>query len=443
MSDLHLIWPGSQTISLLTNVFEPVSKDPLFVALNFEAYIRELLSQNEGVFEVDNKLYFSGDIFRFEVRFILRSGQDQLFPDIFLLEQGIPPVELLREVIYEIISASIELPVQKKFEENWLQTELVFYVNEKVVLTEDFEKTQLGVFFYLLYLQSAFANDPNVCIIISPLRPLIRRAKQLQEQFETMSEQEFKAANPVYATLYEIIMDLHEEVPPEFFRHYMLERILMFSGPYISGWIHPETDEAEIRLNRSFRILFERCQRSSARFSVSYANWFIGKRGHANILIVDNREKIIERYDPNGAVSYDQEVDRVNKEIDRALDEFAKSQGYFYVPPADFCPKLGVQSIEAGFEKTGYCVSWSIIYAEERLRSSKSRSYVATNLLREIIQKNQLRQEDVEETARAVEIWMEKRIEQIFEDMDALFKELSDALGIKLTYQEGRLIYFP
>jgi hypothetical protein len=105
--------------------------------------------------------------------------------------------------------------------------------------------------------------------------------------------------------------------------------------------------------------------------------------------------------------------------------------------PEGFCPKKGVQAVESGFKRSSYCVSWSILYAEERLKSLQSRSYLATNLLKEIIQNNP------NDTVFAVEQWIVQRIHQIFDNLDYLFKELSAALEIDLTYRQGQLIYFP
>jgi hypothetical protein len=121
--------------------------------------------------------------------------------------------------------------------------------------------------------------------------------------------------------------------------------VITLSGPYLTGSINPETEKAEVQMNRSFRILFKRCQQRNARFSVAYITLKMGERiGHANILIIDNSERIIERYDPNGAVSYNQETDlmlsekalltkSITNEIDRSLDQFAKEMGYLYVFP--------------------------------------------------------------------------------------------------------------
>jgi hypothetical protein len=75
------------------------------------------------------------------------------------------------------------------------------------------------------------------------------------------------------------------------------------------------------------------------------------------------------------------------------------------------CPKFGVETTE-------YCVSWSILYAEERLKSKMDRSYLSRNLLKEIVYKYHL-----DDRATSIEKWIKERVDEIFEDMDAFCKK--------------------
>lgn len=451
MAELYLIWPGPESddlISLLTNYFSdfyPTLMDPFIVARNLESHIRELFADQDNITEVDNKLYYIGNIANFNLKLIMRSGGSNIFPYLFFETQGlIPPTDqavvILFGIIDQTVATSLRLPIKSRIEQTWNQKQYELYVNKEIVLTKDFEKNQTGVFFYLIYLQQLFQNDSNVCVMISSLKPLIKRVKQLETDLGTLTEAEFKAKNPVYSQVYSKLISSYNNNKVGYFRFLLLANVITLSGPYLNA---ESNNGVNVQMNRSFRILFKRCQNSKARFTVSFITLRSEDAAHANILIIDNYEKVIERYDPNGSFP-NKDYTSVTMALDEALDNFAKEMGYLYVSPEVFCPKLGVQAIENAFKnETGYCVSWSILYAEERLQTLQSRSYVSENLLRDIIIKYNLKRSNNQETAEAVESWIKQRIHQIFEDMDDLFIELANDLEIKLTYREGKLIYFP
>lgn len=90
---------------------------------------------------------------------------------------------------------------------------------------------------------------------------------------------------------------------------------------------------------------------------------------HANILIIDNITKEVERYEPHG-----QSADFFDIiSLDTDLTEFFSDFNLSYIPPLNYCPIKGLQSLEVeeseelGIESEGYCLSWSIFWAELRL----------------------------------------------------------------------------
>lgn len=453
MGDLYLLWKGPRSDELLTRLtgyFDELypsltGEQDFILARNLEEAIREILSQQPGVLEIEDQLFYQGDLRKMNLRFIIRSGDQGIFPAVFFISEGLQfnpeTIELLYKIIEYEIEDSLGFPVKSRVEETYEKKEFEIFLEPEIVLTEDFEKTQLGLFFYLLYLQKIFQNDPNVCVMISPLKPLISRAKQIEFDLGTLPEDEFIKKYPAYQNDYRLLIKSYQNEKLPLFRFSLLYSVVSNAGPYIVA--NEKNGKIEAKITNAFRSLFKACQNSGARYTVSLVSTFSGKTGHATLLIFDNKEKIIERFDPNGSISASGSfLERVTLETDRLLDKFGKEVGYLYISPEVFCPRVGVQSIESLFDdKNGYCASWSIIYGEERLRSTGERGEVAKNLLNEIINKYNLRGHTPRETGANVQKWMQERIHRIFGDMKYLFEELAEAMDIKLNYVNGRLIY--
>lgn len=95
---------------------------------------------------------------------------------------------------------------------------------------------------------------------------------------------------------------------------------------------------------------------------------------HVNAVIVDNKHKRIERFEPYGNytnLSYD------THQVDRFAERFFKDklgEDYTYYNPETVCPNLGPQqrADEEGHapnrgQPVGYCVTWSTMYLYERI----------------------------------------------------------------------------
>lgn len=106
-------------------------------------------------------------------------------------------------------------------------------------------------------------------------------------------------------------------------------------------------------------------------------------QGHQNLLIYDVETKIIERFEPNGRAFYNTnksscfDSERIDNLIQKWLEEM--DEHIIYVPPLDYCPAEPVfQSKEAQEEQAlpadpiGFCVAWSLWYADVRLANPKS-----------------------------------------------------------------------
>lgn len=83
--------------------------------------------------------------------------------------------------------------------------------------------------------------------------------------------------------------------------------------------------------------------------------------GHQNIVIINKKMKTVERFEPNGVFPKFDFVDAIFKK------EFAKQLKY--IPPLQYCPTLGPQTLQKQLDKGGFCVTWSTLYMHLRLRN--------------------------------------------------------------------------
>jgi len=95
--------------------------------------------------------------------------------------------------------------------------------------------------------------------------------------------------------------------------------------------------------------------------------------GHANYLIIDKKLKTVEHFEPHGGRSFiEREFDI--SQLETVLTDYFKKFGYTYLPPRKVCPNIGIQSIQEKYRQrlkkidpSGYCLAWSILYADLRL----------------------------------------------------------------------------
>ena len=104
--------------------------------------------------------------------------------------------------------------------------------------------------------------------------------------------------------------------------------------------------------------------------------------GHANSLIIDRQGKqsadfvakygrgkgTVERFEPHGARAYEIFKDYIYEKLDIKLEKyFRETYGLEYIPPINYCPALGPQTLEHYITEDGYCATWSLWYTDMRL----------------------------------------------------------------------------
>ena len=127
--------------------------------------------------------------------------------------------------------------------------------------------------------------------------------------------------------------------------------------------IHPNT-----------RAVVKSCKERYLAMALSLASSPFGAEfysgGHSNVLIFDTVSKTVDRYDPHGTQcdgracpAYDQDgIDAVLKK------EFKKIlPGYKFIDLSVACPNVGPQTKAEIFDRTGYCVTWSLMFTVLRI----------------------------------------------------------------------------
>ena len=124
------------------------------------------------------------------------------------------------------------------------------------------------------------------------------------------------------------------------------------------------------KLNMNYKII----EYMIELIKVSSRRKFIQK-GHSNALLIDLVDKTAERFEPNGCYTS-------NNDLDYKLSIFFKSIGINkYISPIDFNIYEGPQILHGKFiqemnpnlefnnltSKAGYCLSWSVLYLDNRL----------------------------------------------------------------------------
>ena len=471
MSETTLIWegPSDRIITGLARYLEFVIPEDQKInknidefqifnlARNLEEYVSGILQSQKNIINIDNALYYFGDIHKMYIKILLASERQALFPDTFFASEGLiyssflddqkgsqlDPINLeknsnhLIDLITQVITDILGITVRYDIKDTWGDQYLEISVGEDAILVSQLEKTQIGRFLYLLYLRDSYLNDPNVCVIISDLSPLINRVKEVEAGLTKYNQTEFVEKYPSYSKHYSKLKHSYQTDKSYNFRLSLLLIILNISSPSLDAKYDPHTGEVSVTFTDTFNKLFNRCQQNNSRFVITFFTFETGEGGHANILIVDKLEKIVERFEPNGynPIENDQVFSLINAQIDIQLKEYFGSRGFDYVSPLEFCPKIGIQALEHFFYKDiGFCVSWSILYAEERLSSKVSRTYIAQNLIKDIITKYGLRAPSEHQLGINLENWMKQRIETIFSGMDKYYQELSKLLGINVKY---------
>ena len=113
---------------------------------------------------------------------------------------------------------------------------------------------------------------------------------------------------------------------------------------------------------------------------------------HSNMLLIDNKYKTLEIFEPHGnfSGSYQGYFINGNSLIDNALKDMMNVMfpTYTFIPTLDYCPNKGPQHSEnyaklKGFTKQGFCSAFSMLYMHIRIQNTHlSRSEVIQQIMK-------------------------------------------------------------
>jgi ankyrin repeat protein len=121
----------------------------------------------------------------------------------------------------------------------------------------------------------------------------------------------------------------------------------------------------------------------------------ISAGSHSNYLILDNKLKEIERFEPHGATANFDSISNIDL-MDEILKTKFNSIHYKYIKPIEYLPMIGFQLLDMREQKAsqigdpnGFCAVWSIWYTDMRLTYPDiPRKKIVKNLIRTISENN-------------------------------------------------------
>lgn len=142
-------------------------------------------------------------------------------------------------------------------------------------------------------------------------------------------------------------------------------------------------------------LLQEHIANQKIRFIIFYLG-IVRKNdvGHANILIYDKNNNELERFDPFSSVHAHPSISNIDKKLKTYFSQ--QIQNVVYVSPSDYMTSVGLQRIDVEEQNNeyigdpiGYCVAWSLWYADMRATYEIPRN----KLIKYIIQQISVRHE--------------------------------------------------
>lgn len=137
---------------------------------------------------------------------------------------------------------------------------------------------------------------------------------------------------------------------------------------YEIGWIN-----LVLVIPLNFQIHMDIVIENEKRFVIIPLGITLNLDSHSNYIIIDKRNKTIERFEPNGAYP-PPGFDYNPEELDNTLQKLFSKYDYSYYDPKTYLPKVGLQNIDISEEKNkkigdpcGFCAIWSIWYCDLRL----------------------------------------------------------------------------
>lgn len=175
------------------------------------------------------------------------------------------------------------------------------------------------------------------------------------------------------------------------------------------------------------------CMKSRKRYIITIIG--IDAR-HANALIIDNKNKTIERFEPHGSITPFYDMDNADNDF---IQFFTKvNKAYTYISPKQFESEYSFQGLSSEAISTkigdpgGFCLTWSFVYIDLRLSNPNVKPKKLLEETIKIINNNGMHLVDY------IRLYI-KIIYKLREDiLDTIDITYDDLLAVNITPEQGR-----
>jgi hypothetical protein len=107
----------------------------------------------------------------------------------------------------------------------------------------------------------------------------------------------------------------------------------------------------------------------------------VSRRAHANVLLIDPKNKVIEYFEPHGVARWTSMISDLVRDLvqnGQLSDNSTPFIDYEFISPIDYCPRFGWQAIA----QDAMCANWALLYSILRIMCpNQSRDIIVNNLL--------------------------------------------------------------
>ena len=160
----------------------------------------------------------------------------------------------------------------------------------------------------------------------------------------------------------------------------------------IMVWLYKYKDRVDDNIN--FRNNLNLCIQNEKRFVIFHLYLYFSKvSAHANFIIIDKKNKTIERFEPSSIFNID--LDKRIKSYLHDVDSLDILKKFTYLYPLNANSRYSFQDIESKETKRssdlqlpGYCAIWCMWYADLRLSNPNVNRYDIYNFALDSLEKN-------------------------------------------------------
>jgi len=159
------------------------------------------------------------------------------------------------------------------------------------------------------------------------------------------------------------------------------QQISIFFSDFSNNTIKNNISNYSLKFPKNMSIKIKECKKRFIAIPL-YIKWDL-KGAHANMILIDNKFKTVERFEPYGKLIHNIGTRPYNIELkldDELKKYFESNYNLKYYDPFEFCPIIGFQRLEeqelnsnqstAIIKKgdpMGFCAAWSLWYVHLRL----------------------------------------------------------------------------